>query len=206
MHIDSGWVPADTRIDELETAIRTVSEPIFNKPLKDISFGQFLVRLFDTARRFNMEVQPQLVLLQKTLLNIEGLGRQLYPELDLWKTAHPILEEWMKERISGRAAIKRIRDQLPELGESLQGFPQLAQSLLQQASEGKLTFRTDVPEIRTLRREQKDQARRNYWATAAVGALIASALMIGLEATPEWPAWLLGIASLSTLYLNRPQD
>ena len=100
LHIDSGWVPAETKVNEFEAAIRTVCEPIFEKPLKDISFGQLLLRLFQTARRFNMEIQPQLVLLQKTLLNIEGLGRQLYPDLDLWSTAQPFLERWMRERIS----------------------------------------------------------------------------------------------------------
>ncbi len=204
LHIDSGWVPPETRIDEFETAIRTVSEPIFNKPLKDISFGQFLVRLFDTARRFNMEVQPQLVLLQKTLLNIEGLGRQLYPDLDLWDTAYPILEEWMKERVSGRAALKRIRDQLPELGESLQEFPQLAQSLLQQASEGRLTFQVKVPELNKLREEQKEQDRRSFWTVTSAAALLAAALLIGLDAAPAWPAWLLGLAAVVTLYQNRP--
>lgn len=204
LHIDSGWVPPETRIDEFETAIRTVSEPIFNKPLKDISFGQFLVRLFDTARRFNMEVQPQLVLLQKTLLNIEGLGRQLYPDLDLWDTAYPILEEWMKERISGRAAIKRIRDQLPELGESLQEFPQLAQSLLQQASEGRLTFQVKVPELSKLRDEQKDADRRSFWTVASAAALVSAALLIGLDVDPSWPAWLLGLAAVVTLYQIRP--
>jgi ubiquinone biosynthesis protein len=99
LHVQSGWVPADTRVDEFEAAIRSVCEPIFAKPLNEISFGQVLLRLFQTARRFNMEVQPQLVLLQKTLLNIEGLGRQLYPELDLWKTAKPILEQWMHEKM-----------------------------------------------------------------------------------------------------------
>ena len=87
-------MPADTRVDELESAVRTVCEPIFNKPLTEISFAQVLLRLFETARRFDMEIQPQLILLQKTLLQIEGLGRQLYPELDLWKTAQPILREW----------------------------------------------------------------------------------------------------------------
>jgi len=100
LHIDSGWVPAETKLNEFEAAIRTVCEPIFEKPLKDISFGQVLMRLFQTSRRFNMEVQPQLVLLQKTLLNIEGLGRQLYPDLDLWNTAQPFLERWMRERVS----------------------------------------------------------------------------------------------------------
>jgi predicted unusual protein kinase regulating ubiquinone biosynthesis (AarF/ABC1/UbiB family) len=97
-----------------------------NRPLKDISFGQFLVRLFTVARQFDMEVQPQLILLEKTLLNIEGLGRELYPDLDLWETAQPILEEWMRERVSGRVLVERLREQLPEVSESLQAFPQVA--------------------------------------------------------------------------------
>ena len=101
-------MPAGTRVDELEAAVRAVCEPIFNKPLKDISFGLVLLRLFQTARQFNMEVQPQLVLLQKTLLAIEGLGRQLYPELDLWKTAKPVLEQWMRQRHDPRTRIKQL--------------------------------------------------------------------------------------------------
>ena len=105
LHLESGWVPAGTRVDELESAVRTVCEPIFDKPLKDISFGLVLLHLFEVARRYQMQVQPQLILLQKTLLNIEGLGRQLYPELDLWKTAQPILREWMRERASPRAML-----------------------------------------------------------------------------------------------------
>lgn len=110
----------------------------------------------------------------------------------------------MKERVSGRAALKRIRDQLPELGESLQEFPQLAQSLLQQASEGKLQFQVTVPELGKLREDQKAQDRRSFWTITAAATLVASALMIGLDATPEWPAWILGIAALVTLYQNRP--
>ncbi|OUU80293.1 MAG: ubiquinone biosynthesis regulatory protein kinase UbiB [Gammaproteobacteria bacterium TMED78] len=117
LHVDSGWVPANTRVDEFEAAIRSVCEPIFNKPLKDISFGLVLLRLFDTARRFDMRVQPQLVLLQKTLLNIEGLGRQLYPDLDLWQTAKPYLESWMKERTSIRSHIKDIAKRWPGISE-----------------------------------------------------------------------------------------
>ena len=109
LHIESGWVPAGTRVDELESAVRTVCEPIFHKPLKEISFAQVLLRLFETARRFDMKIQPQLILLQKTLLNIEGLGRELYPELDLWKTAQPILQAWMLERMSPRAVFRRVR-------------------------------------------------------------------------------------------------
>ena len=112
LHIESGWVPRGTRVDELESAVRTVCEPIFNKPLKEISFAQVLLRLFETARRFDMQVQPQLILLQKTLFNIEGLGRQLYPELDLWQTAQPFLRKWMRERMSPRTVLRRVRAQL----------------------------------------------------------------------------------------------
>ncbi|WP_109512111.1 ubiquinone biosynthesis regulatory protein kinase UbiB [Pseudomonas ovata] len=115
LHIDSGWVPAETKLNEFEAAIRTVCEPIFEKPLKDISFGQVLMRLFQTARRFNMEVQPQLVLLQKTLLNIEGLGRQLYPDLDLWSTAQPFLERWMRERVSPKTLLGNLQSQVEQL-------------------------------------------------------------------------------------------
>jgi ubiquinone biosynthesis protein len=125
LHVESGWVPADTRIDEFESAIRTVCEPIFERPLKDISFGQVLLRLFQTARRFNMQVQPQLVLLQKTLLNIEGLGRQLYPELDLWLTAKPFLERWMSEQIGVRALLKSVKDNSSFWVEKLPEMPQL---------------------------------------------------------------------------------
>ena len=106
-HVDAGWTPPDTRVDEFEAAIRAVCEPVFDRPLKEISFGKVLLRLFQTSRRFNMEIQPQLVLLQKTLLNIEGLGRQLDPDLDLWKTAKPFLERWMNEQLGWRGALRR---------------------------------------------------------------------------------------------------
>ena len=125
LHISSGWIPENTRVEEFESAIRTVCEPIFERPLKDISFGQFLLRLFQTARRFNMEVQPQLVLLQKTLLNIEGLGRQLYPDLDLWNTAAPYLEKWMKQRIAPPGIWKNIKQHFPEWLEQSPEVPQL---------------------------------------------------------------------------------
>lgn len=125
LHISSGWIPENTRVEEFESAIRTVCEPIFERPLKDISFGQFLLRLFQTARRFNMEVQPQLVLLQKTLLNIEGLGRQLYPDLDLWNTAAPYLENWMKQRIAPPGIWKNIKQHFPSWLEQTPEVPQL---------------------------------------------------------------------------------
>ena len=112
LHLESGWVPEGSRVDEMESAIRTVCEPIFNKPLKEISFGTVLLRLFEIARRFDVAIQPQLILLQKTLLNIEGLGRDLYPDLDIFKTAGPIMREWVREKMSGRAIIENARAQI----------------------------------------------------------------------------------------------
>lgn len=130
-HIESGWAPRDTRVDELESAVRACCEPIFDRPLKDISFGQILLRLFQTSRRFNVEVQPQLVLLQKTLLNIEGLGRQLDPDLDLWKTAKPYLERWMTEQVGWRGLVERFKAEAPRYSHI---FPQLPR-LMHQALE-----------------------------------------------------------------------
>ncbi len=132
LHVDSGWVPIETSIEEFESAIRTVCEPIFEKPLAEISFGQVLLNLFNTARRFNMQVQPQLVLLQKTLLYIEGLGRQLYPQLDLWKTAKPFLEQWLKQQMGPAAMWKQLKENLPFLAEKLPEMPGLLHSYLQQ--------------------------------------------------------------------------
>ena len=125
-------MPPHTRVDELESAVRSVCEPIFDKPLKEISFGLVLLRLFETARRFDMEVQPQLVLLQKTLLAIEGLGRELYPELDLWTTAKPILEDWMRERTSPMAHLKRLVDDWPEISDDLTALPGLLHSFVRE--------------------------------------------------------------------------
>jgi ubiquinone biosynthesis protein len=129
-HLESGWVPADTRIDELEAAVRAVCEPVFDRPLKDISFGRVLLQLFQASRRFNVEIQPQLVLLQKTLLNIEGLGRQLDPELDLWKTAKPFLERWMNEQLGWRALVKNLQTEAPKWAALLPQLPRLAHQAL----------------------------------------------------------------------------
>ena len=132
LHIESSWVPPDTRTDELESAIRTVCEPIFQRPLHEISFGHLLLRLFRIARQFNMEVQPQLILLQKTLLNIEGLGRQLYPKLDLWKTAKPFFEQWMKDRSAPKTVLTNMLHTLPRTIEQLPKLPQqVAENLIQ---------------------------------------------------------------------------
>jgi ubiquinone biosynthesis protein len=125
LHIESGWVPASTRVDALEGAIRAVCEPQFDRPLKEISLGQVLMRLFQTSRRFNVEIQPQLVLLQKTLLNIEGLGRQLDPDLDLWVTAKPFLERWMNEQIGWRGLVERLGNEAPRYAQLLPELPRL---------------------------------------------------------------------------------
>ena len=129
-HIESGWAPKETRVDELEAAVRACCEPIFDRPLSQISFGQVLLRLFQTSRRFNIEVQPQLVLLQKTLLNIEGLGRQLDPDLDLWQTAKPFLESWMSEQIGWRGFVERLKIEAPHFGQILPQLPRLLQQAL----------------------------------------------------------------------------
>jgi ubiquinone biosynthesis protein len=131
LHLESGWVPPGTRIDALESAIRAVCEPHFDRPLKDISLGQVLLRLFQTSRRFNVEIQPQLVLLQKTLLNVEGLGRQLDPELDLWATAKPFLERWMNEQIGWRALVDRLKHEAPHYARLLPEMPRLLHHALQ---------------------------------------------------------------------------
>ncbi|PJC85179.1 ubiquinone biosynthesis regulatory protein kinase UbiB [Vibrio sp. HA2012] len=134
LHVDSGWVPAETNIDEFEAALRIVCEPVFAKPLGEISFGHVLLNLFSVARRFNMEVQPQLVLLQKTLLYIEGLGRQLYPELDLWETAKPFLEKWMADQVGPQAVLRAIREKAPFWAEQLPELPELLYDSLKQST------------------------------------------------------------------------
>lgn len=138
LHVQSGWVARDTRVEDFESAIRAVCEPIFEKPLKDISFAQVVLRLFQVARRFQMEVQPQLVLLQKTLLAIEGLGRQLYPDLDLWTTAKPFLERWLKEQIGPKAFIKQLRENIPFFTEQLPHMPRLLNELIILSKEQKI--------------------------------------------------------------------
>ncbi|MFX1680952.1 ubiquinone biosynthesis regulatory protein kinase UbiB [Mitsuaria sp. CC2] len=135
LHIESGWVPPETRVDELEGAVRTVCEPHFDKPLKDISLGQVLMRLFQISRRFNVEIQPQLVLLQKTLLNIEGLGRQLDPDLDLWATAKPFLERWMDEQIGWRAFLRQLKKEAPRFAQMVPEFPRLMHEVLRQRAD-----------------------------------------------------------------------
>ncbi len=182
-HLRAGWVPAGTREADFEAAIRSVCEPIFARPLKDISFGRLLLRLFQTARRFNMEVQPQLVLLQKTLFNIEGLGRRLYPELDLWETAKPFLEQWMRARLGPRALLRALRRELPKWWKALPESPAAVFELLRRAGSGELEFRWKSAELERLRRELQFNHRR-LLLTAAGGSLLVSAAIM-LAAAPE---------------------
>ena len=156
LHIDSGWVPSETRVDEFEIAIRTVCEPIFNKPLSDISFANVLISLFNTARQFNMEVQPQLILLQKTLFNIEGLGRQLYPELDLWKTAYPVLKEWMNEQIGFKSVASDFKKNLPLFRQTARDFPKIIKRFSSQA-EIENENRQNIAELKKQFIRQKEQ-------------------------------------------------
>jgi ubiquinone biosynthesis protein len=196
LHVDSSWVPAGTRVDELEAAVRAVCEPIFNKPIKDISFGLVLMRLFHTARQFNMEIQPQLVLLQKTLLQIEGLGRQLYPDLDLWKTAKPVLEQWMRERHDPRTRFKQVIEAWPEISDDLAMLPRVLHRALRRidaedAAVRRLQRAPVVVERRGARLEQ-----------LVVGAalLLGGVLWSGL-AEPTWIGWVGAAAGLGVLLL-----
>jgi len=152
-HLDAGWVPSDTRVDDFEAAIRAVCEPIFARPLKEISFGRLLLRLFQTSRRFNVEIQPQLVLLQKTLLNIEGLGRELDPDLDLWKTAKPYLERWMQDQVGWRGFVRSLQREAPYWASTLPQLPRLAHRLL---AEDRL-----APLERAVQALARENARRN---------------------------------------------
>jgi len=184
LHIESEWVPKTTRVDEFESAIRTISEPIFDKPLAEISFGHFLLRLFQVARRFDMEVQPQLVLLQKTLLNIEGLGRQLYPELDLWTTAKPFIESWIKEQVGPKAFVHRMKQNLPLLSEQLPEIPHLAYRVLKDASEGNLEINWKSKELEQLRKDVKNNHSQLLLAIFAGSLFITGSILFSLANLP----------------------
>ncbi|MDH5358564.1 MAG: ubiquinone biosynthesis regulatory protein kinase UbiB [Gammaproteobacteria bacterium] len=198
LHIQSGWVPAETRIDEFEAAIRSVCEPIFARPLKEISFGQLLLRLFQTASRFNMEIQPQLVLLQKTLLNIEGLGRQLYPELDLWKTAKPILEHWMQEKMGWQAALKTLQQEAPNWAETLPTLPRMLHEIGKQAQDGQLKMQLSSDDLKQLKQEVRHASYRSAGAISGAAFIIGAAVIKGLDGYA--PSMVAGIPILSWVF------
>jgi ubiquinone biosynthesis protein len=206
LHVQSGWVPAGTRIDEFETAIRSVCEPIFERPLKDISFGRLLLHLFQTARRFNMTVQPQLVLLQKTLLNIEGLGRQLYPDLDLWRTAKPFLEQWMSEHVGAYALFNTVKTRLPDWLGMLAQLPDLTFDTLQRVHKEKMQPDWSAVQLAELRITLRRAHRRTLGAVIG-GALLICAAIIYVFSGPTahriagvpslaWLSGMLGVAAL----------
>ncbi|MGB5165180.1 MAG: ubiquinone biosynthesis regulatory protein kinase UbiB [Woeseiaceae bacterium] len=184
LHLDSGWVPADTRIDHLESAVRTVCDPIFSKPLEEISFAQVLMRLFRVAQRFNVEIQPQLILLHKTLFNIEGLGRDLYPRLDLWKTAHPVLKQWMDEQVGPQAMIADFRENLPQMRQALRELPGALQALSEQLRDGEIRVQLDSRELEAMQRSLETQRRQRFWLATAVTGVIAGTLVLILGELP----------------------
>jgi len=189
LHVDSGWVPLDTNVEEFEFAIRTVCEPIFEKPLAEISFGHVLLNLFNTARRFNMEVQPQLVLLQKTLLYVEGVGRQLYPQLDLWKTAKPFLESWIKDQVGLPALVRSLKEKAPFWIEKMPEIPELVYDSLRQSKN----LQHSVDKIaRELQTNHVRQGQSRYLFGIGATLLLSGTLL--LINRPEWelmPAWLM---------------
>jgi len=204
LHIDSGWVPPETRIDELESAVRTVCEPIFNKPLAEISFAQVLIRLFETAQRFNMEIQPQLILLQKTLFNIEGLGRELYPQLDLWQTAHPVLKRWMSERVGVRGMLDSMRENLPQLREAMRALPGLLHSLSEQAADGNLHIRIRSATLERVEAELAGQRRQRFLLFAGGTGAVCGTLLLGLSTLP-WLGYTLLAGGALLLFAGRPR-
>ncbi len=197
LHIASGWLPPDTRIDQFEGAIRAVCEPIFERPLKDISFGQLLLRLFQAARRFNINIQPQLILLQKTLMNIEGVGRQLDPDLDLWTTAAPFLEKWMKKQLGLRAFLRRIRDNLPFWSEKLPEVPGLIFDVLSEHKKEQETERFARLRRSASRHPERHAARRHLLLGLAGGFLVSGSVLFYEGVTLINPALFLVVAAVS---------
>jgi len=181
LHVDSGWVDRDTRIDDFEAAIRTVCEPMFQRPLAEISFSQLLVRLFQTARQFNMEIQPQLLLLEKTFLHIEGLGRQLYPQLDLWDTAKPFLERWLSEQLGVRALVKGLKKNLPYIAENLPDLPQLAFKTLHKIANDELQVEFKSKQLELLQKEIRQSNVRNIRAIIGGSFVISASIIAGLD-------------------------
>jgi ubiquinone biosynthesis protein len=208
LHVECGWLPPQTRIQDFESALRAVCEPVFERPISEISFGQLLIYLFRTAGRFDMEVQPSLVLLQKTLLNIEGLGRQLYPQLDLWNTAQPFLEEWVQERYSPQSVLKRLQRHAPSWLEQLPQLPDVMLDNLQQSREVEQRFSRQqlrLEEQQSRNRENKQQRRRQLMAAIACVGVAISVVPGAWQQLTDAPvvSWLLAGLAVSLLW---PRD
>jgi ubiquinone biosynthesis protein len=181
LHIESGWIGRDSRVDQLESAIRTVCEPIFEKPISEISYGHLLLRLFQTARQFDAQVQPQLLLFQKTLLNIEGLGRELYPGLDLWKTAKPYLEKWFADQVGPKAAFNYVKKQAPEWARQIPEIPELAYRLLHNAAKGQLQVSLGNRQMEEIQMQMSRNNRRTIQAMAGAAFIVSASVLTGLS-------------------------
>jgi ubiquinone biosynthesis protein len=204
LHLDSGWAPAHVRVGDLEMAIRAVCEPYFSKPLKEISFGHILVRLFQTVRQFDFNIQPQLVLLQKTLINIEGLGRQLYPDLDLWSTAKPFMEKAMRDEVLIDMIVDKLPGEKPEWLRRLPDLPGHIDKIVRDAAEGRLSVRLQAQELQQLQNVFRQNNRRTLFTTIGAALLISASVIFGLDGyQPDiiygapLHTWLLGIAGIT---------
>jgi len=181
LHVESGWVPAGTRVDEFEFAIRTVCEPLFDRSIQEISFGTLLLRLFQTARRFDMVIMPQLLLLQKTLVNVEGLGRELYPDLNIWITARPLLERWMSERAGIRGLLSGAKENMPHWLDRLPELPGMTIDLIDRIRDGKFQFEWKQDELKALRHEVQKGNQRNVLAIIGSTFLIGFFILVGMN-------------------------
>ena len=201
LHIASGWLPPDTRVDQFEGAIRAVCEPIFERPLKDISFGQLLLRLFQAARRFNINIQPQLILLQKTLVNIEGVGRQIYPDLDLWATAAPVLEKWLKQQVGAKAFFRRVRENIPYWSEKLPEIPGLIYDVLNETRQQQNELRASSWSQAEKKISQKRLMKGSFWFGVGLAFLISGAILL-FQLTNPILGWSLGGLGVVALFFS----
>jgi ubiquinone biosynthesis protein len=204
LFIESEWVPAYVRVDELEAAVRTVCEPIANKPLREISFGHLLINLFETAQRFDAQMQPQMLLIQKTLLQIEGVGRQLYPDLDLWDTAQPLLKQWTHERYSLKETLEDVRRQLPILLDSMHKVPQLLQLAIQRASDHRLTVPIEDKNAALMRAQMREEGRRRDRVLLCAIGLLGGIVWLAVDRDPSWPGYaVLALSAMSYWYARK---
>ena len=181
LHVESGWVDQNIRVDEFEAAIRAVCEPMFQRPLAEISFGLLLLRLFQTARQFNMQIQPQLLLLEKTLLHIEGIGRQLYPQLDLWDTAKPFVERWLSEQLGMSALMNGLKKNLPYIAEHLPELPQLAFKALHRIANNELDYRLDQAQLESIHNEIRKASQRQVRTIIGSTFIVSASIILGLD-------------------------
>jgi ubiquinone biosynthesis protein len=200
LHWEAGWVPHETRLDELEASVRAVGEPNFSRPLNEISFGELMLRLFQVAYRFKLNIQPQLIMLQKTLLNIEGLGRELYPDLDVMAVSKPELERILREKHGIDVAARDLRERLPGWLSKAPDMPGLLHDYLKQATEGKLVTRIDSRDLEQLRREERDSSRRTLRGSTGGALFFSGAVLTGLEVGPWFISNLsaAGLAAMAT--------